>query len=57
MYKLTEKQTDQLINASDKFIKHLRTIPDLSPDQKKELITEFAECYATEMTKKKYYKV
>ena len=53
MYKLTEKQTDQLINASDKFIKHLRTIPELSPDQKKELITEFAECYAIEMTKKK----
>ena len=53
MYKLTDPQTKQILNASNKFIRHLKTIPELSPDEKKELITEFAECYANEMIKKK----
>jgi hypothetical protein len=53
MYKLTDPQTKQILNAADKFIRHLRNVPDLTPDQNKELITEFCECYAHEMIKKK----
>ena len=53
MLKLTDIQTEQILNAANKFIKHLRNVPDLTPDEKKELITEFCECYANEMIKKK----
>ena len=40
MLKLTDIQTEQILNAANKFIKHLRNVPDLTPDEKKELITE-----------------